>query len=464
MTEAVEAVEVESHESEQPATKPKAKDEKPHYHVNEFKTGKKDPFTEAFNQAQDTIHANDEEKPEPAPTKAAAPKAKEPEEKPKKAVEPEDKPKAEKKVEPETDEESEEDTAADTKEEKPASKAEPKPKGPLEPKKWWSNRRREAFKFQPRHVQEAWLTEAPQPDQRWTEEQKATFAKIPVAGQELILEKSQEIERGYGEKFENLAKERKLADEIRKAVPAQLRAAMEERGLTEPQVFQRLAQQQVFALASPREYILKFMADARIDPASLFQQQVGPDGQPLPLQQQAQRQAAYDIRAHPDYQAMQAELQELRAERQKASEFDDERLSTDIQDTLNETDGEGNSLYPFIRVLAAPMADIIEADPERFNALGTKDRISAAYFQALEDYPELQAIHMAAPQPAAVEVDEPKPAPKQAEPDDERERVAKLEKAVTPKSTTPASAPASVKSGDPFEKAWASALKTLGKR
>ena len=454
MNEAVESVEAESPDAEQPAEaakpKGKAKAEKPHYHVDEFKAGKQDPFTAAFNKAQDELQDDEEpdqaaEEPAPKPEKAQ----------PKKEVKAEPEKEAEPK--PKEEPEAKDSQAEANQEEKPKPEPEKKATGPLEPKKWWSNRRREAFKFQPRHVQEAWLKEPPQPDQRWTEEQKAEFAKIPVQGQELILLREQERERGYSEKFESLAEERKLVEKIKKSVPPQLRSAMEQRGLNEADVFQKLAQQQVFALANPKAYIAKFMADARLNPSDVFQ--LDTNGQHMPPQ--PYNQAAHDIKAHPDFQAMQAELQELKAERQKALEGEDERLSADIQGVLSETDGEGNSLYPFIRVLAAPMAEIIESDPERFNALGTKDRVSVAYFQALEDFPELQAIHMAAPAIEEVKVDEPKPDPIPAEPDGERERIAKLEKAVTPKSQTPQTAPASNKSGDPFEKAYQSALKKV---
>lgn len=489
---AVETVETSVEETgSQPQAKTAAKTngkakEPPHYHVNEMKTGKRDPFSAAFNEAQDELRGvedeDDEAEPEPAPApkKKTAPK---PEKKAEAEEEPEPKepekkpaPKAEtaEDEEEETEEVAAEPAKTEKKEEKPAEAKEPeqkKEKGPLEAKKYWPSRKREAFKFQPRHVQEAWLAETPKPDQRWSEEQKTAFEKLPIEGKELLLERHQEFERGYGEKFEGLARERKLIEEVQKAVPPQMRTIMEQRGITESQMLGKLAQQQLFAWANPKGYIAKFIQDSRINPADLFpnlrnggQPQTAEGEQPT-TQQLAPQQvnpADFDIRSHPHYQAMAARLRELEEAQTKVAESEDERFTAEFNGLLSETDGEGNSLYPFIRVLAGPMASIIENDPDRFDGLGIKDRLAAAYYQALEDFPELTAIYMTAPT-SEPKVDEPEVKPV-ADSSGESERLAKLEKAVTPKSQAPAMASASSASDDPFEKAFASAKKALGKR
>lgn len=458
MSDAVAGATVDTSATEAPKQAPtKAKaEEKPHYHVNEFKTGKRDPFTAAFNKAQDELRGEDEpeevEKPAPKPKKAPEPakKAAEPEEKPAKRADPK----------PEAKDEPDEDAIAEKVAEKLAeTKPEPKERGPLEPKNWWSGRKRDAFARMPQHIKEAWLAEAPTPDQRWTAEQKAAFDKLPIEAKELVLERHQEFERGFGEKFEGLAKERKLAEDIRKAVPPQLRTLMDQRGLSEAQVLNKLAQQQIHALQDPKGYARKFLADAGINPLDLVQ--IDAEGKPVISQPQHQSQAAQNIRAHPEYQQMAARLQQLEEQAQKLAETDDQRFAADFDGLLSETDSEGNSLYPFIRVLAGAMATIIENDPDRYSGLSLRDRLAAAYYEALEDFPELSAIQMTAPKPA--KADEPKPAT--ADSDGESERVAKLEAAVTPKSRAPALAPAgSATSGDPFEQAWQSAKKALGKR
>lgn len=459
MSDAVAAVETtetttKAPEKQAPAVKGKAKEpEKPHYHVNEFKTGKRDPFTAAFNEAQDEVRGVEAEDDEPEP----APKPKKQPEPAKKAAEPEEKakPKPEKQVDP--DDGPDEDAIAEKVAEKLAeTKPEKKEKGPLEAKKWWSGRKRDAFARMPRHIQEQWLAEPPVPEQNWTPEQKTAFGELPVKAQEILLERQREFERGFSEKFDGLTKERKLAEEVKKAVPPQLRTLMDQRGLSEAQVLSKLAQQQLFALQDPKGYARKFLADAGINPLDLVQ--VDAEGKPVIPQSQHQTQAATNIRAHPEYQQMAAELQQLREERQKLAETDDQRFAADFDSLLGETDGEGNSLYPFIRVLAGAMATIIENDPDRFSGLSLRDRLAASYYEALEDYPELTAIQMTAPKPA--KADEPKPI--QADPDGEGERVAKLEKAVTPKSRAPALASAGgATSSDPFEKAWQSALKSI---
>lgn len=488
---AVENTETDVEETAAPQQKPAAKTkgkekEKPHYHVNEMKTGKQDPFAAAFNEAQDELRGVDPEEddePEPAPKKQPAPakKAPEAEAKPKKEAEsepePEKKPAPKAEASEEADDDAEEVAEApktEKKEEKPAEAKEPEPKkekGPLEAKKYWPSRKREAFRFQPRHVQEAWLAEVPKPDQRWSEEQKTAFDKLPLEGKELLLERHQEFERGYGEKFEGLAKERKALEDVQKAVPPQMRTIMDQRGITEPQMLAKLAQQQLFAWANPKGFISKFIQDSKINPADLFpnsrsgvQPQNGEGEQPT-TQQSAPQQANpadFDIRSHPHYQAMAAKVRELEEAQTKAAESEDERFTAEFNGLLSEADGEGNSLYPFIRVLAGPMATIIENDSDRFDGLSIRDRLAAAYYQALEDFPELTAIYMTAPTPEP-KVDEPEVKPV-ADSSGESERLAKLEKAVTPKSQAPAMASASSASGDPFEQAFASAKKQLGKR
>jgi hypothetical protein len=436
----------------QPTTKPGKAEEKPHYHVNEFKAGKRDPFTAAFNEAQDEIRGVEDEEPKPKAKKAPEPVKKEAEAEPKAKKEPEKQPEPKPEAKPEPDEDA---IAAKVAAKLAEDKPEKQEKGPLEPKKWWSSRKRDAFQRMPVHIQEQWLSEKPSPDQRWTTEQKAAFEKLPPEAQELVLERHQEFERGFGEKFEGLAKERKLAEDIRKAIPPQLRTLMDQRGLSEAQVLNKLAQQQLHALQDPRGFVRKFLAEANINPLELVQT----DTEGRPVAQRPQPQPAPDIRAHPEYQAMAAELQQLRQERQALAETEDQRFDADFQQLLGERDGEGNSLYPFIRVLAAPMAMIIENDPDRFAGLSLRDRLAASYYQALEDFPELTAIQMTAPKPKA---DEPKA--EKADSDGEDERVAKLEKAVTPKSRAPALAPAGgATGGDPFEKAWESAKKALRK-
>jgi hypothetical protein len=485
MSDVAGAVETEVQETgaePKPAVKAKAKakeKEPPHYHVNEMKTGKRDPFSAAFNEAQDELRGvedeDDEVEPEPAPApkKKPAPKPEKKAEAEEKAPEKKPAPKPEAAEEAEEDDEEEESEAeapkAEKKIEKPepvkaeVKEPEPKEKGPLEAKKYWPSRRREAFRFQPRHVQEAWLAEVPKADQRWSEEQKTAFEKLPLEGKELLLERHQEFERGYGEKFEGLAKERKLIEEVQKAVPPQMRTIMEQRGITESQMLAKLAQQQLFAWANPKGYIAKFIQDSKINPADLFPRPA--EGEQPTTQHAAPQQdnpAALDIRTHPHFQAMAARVRELEEAQTKAAESDDERFTAEFNGLLSEADGEGNSLYPFIRVLAGPMATIIENDSDRFDGLSIRDRLAAAYYQALEDFPELTAIYMTAPA-SETKVDEPVVKPV-ADSSGESERLAKLEKAVTPKSQAPAMASASSASDDPFEKAFQSAKKQLGKR
>lgn len=413
-----------------PDEKPEAKPKD--YHVNETKTGQRDPFTAAFNEAQDELRGEEDK----------------PAQKPKKKPEPKPEPKKEAKAEESADEGDE-----DASEE--AAQAEPEKPVKREPKKWWSSRKRDAFANMPKHIQDEWLAEAPQPLQNWSEEHKAAFAKIPVEGQELLLERHQDLERGFTEKFMQSAGERKFAEEMRAAVPPEMRAYMQQRGLTEQQVFSKLLGYQRHAMTDPLGYVRDFIANNNINPLDIIP--MDSDGKP---NTQAQRQPA-DIRSHPAYQALAAEHQALQQsvanERQQREEQRGQQAMAEFQGLLSETDGEGNSLYPFIRLLAEPMTRIITSDPERFGSLGVKDRLAVAYNLALEDFPELSAIRLTAPKPKA---DEPKAITAAS---DDAERVSKLERAITPKSRTPV-APSGKTGPVTLEDAIAFASKKIGQR
>ena len=411
-------------------------------HVNEFKTGQRDPFTAAFNAAQDELAGDDEE----------SPKAKS---KPKKAAkepEPKEKPKAEAKQAGEEAEEGEDGQDEEAK----ASEAERKTK-PLEPKKWWSARRKDAFKYQRRDVQESWLQEEPQPDQRWTTEQKEAFQALPVQARELVLERQQEIERGFGEKFEALAEERKLADGIKSAVPAELRQMMQQRGIGEVDLFGRLVAHQLHSIKDPLGFVRSFIVRNRIDPRQLFV--TGENGQ---LQFNGQGSGQAGIASHPDYIALKTQFETLRRSvqqnQQRQQEIEDQQFAREFDSIMAATDTEGNPRFPYIRVVANEMAQILEDEADRFDALSTQERFEAAYNQALENFPELPAIPTTA---AKVEADEPET--DDADLEDESERAARIKKAASPKSRTPQTAPKSdgVTSLDDAL-AWAS--KKIGKR
>jgi hypothetical protein len=344
------------------------------------------------------------------------------------------------------------------KETKAAPDADKKAKEALQPKGFWSRERREAFQYQPRHVQEAWLEEAPVPNTHWTENQKTAFGKLPREAQEILLEQAQEIERGYGQKFQTLANDRKLAESIRQAVTPEIRAQMQQRGLDEPGAFTALLRLQDRAAKDPYGYIGDFIAGNRLDLNRIVRMFMGGDGGQQPQHQQNSHQLPSpqaDIASHPVVAAMLAELKALRQER---VEEQDRRISTDIDTITAETDGNGNSLYPFIRILAAPMAEIIESDPERFGSMGTKERFVTAYNLALQAFPEL---HRPAPKPEPVKVDEPEDDARDPEAEAEAE-TEKLRKASTKKPKTPQAAPS--KGGDPFERAFARAERQVGLR
>jgi hypothetical protein len=433
---------------------------------------KEDPFGEAFEAAEKEIEGETTpaKKPaKPAKVKAEEPEDDEPEEK-KPVKKPDPKPKkTEKEVEAEADDADQDEDDEEAVEAKAAAVAKKKAEKeaaekakPLAVKPYWSRDRRDAFKYQPREVQEAWLAENPVPHGHWSEEQKTSFTKLPREGQEMLLVQAQEIERGYGQKFEALANERKLAESIKAAVPTEIRQVMARMNLDEPGLLAKLSTLQLQSMKDPAGYIRHFIATNKIDPRHIFpalaQSQANGESNGQDTGYQAPAQA--DITSHPVVQGMAAELNALKevvqGDRRQREEENERRRADDIAKTVDERDEEGNSRYPYIRLLSVPMADLIESNPERFSSMGVKEQIAEAYRLALEAFPELTPPRRpASPAPVDEQEDEDADAEKEAE-------AAKLKQAATKKSTSPQAAPST--SGDPFTRAFNKASRQTGQR
>lgn len=393
-------------QSEAPAPNPN--------HVPENRSGQTDPFTQAFNKAQDDLGARERE----AEAKAA-----------------------------EVDE-SEEST-----EQEPEAPQTPPTKVTLEPPAYWSRERKEAFKYQPRHVQEAWLAEDPQPNSRWSAEIKEAFGKLPREAKELYLTQVADIERGANAKLQANAADRKFAEEVRAVVPQHLREYMTQKQLSEPQVFAHLLNLQQQSMQDPAGYVRNFVQNNKLNPSEIFGVEIPQPGAPLPVEA---------IRSHPEYQQIQQQFNALRAEiereRAQRAEQEQARLNAEFEQIVTETDGDGNPLYPYIRLLADPMARLFETDSELFSSMSTKEKFATAYRMALEQFPELSTIKRTA---------EPKPADvptKDAHTAAAEKRQEILERAITPKPRVPTPPPpkANGKTGDPFEDAYNAASRKLG--
>lgn len=401
-----------------------------------------DAFADAFEAAEKEL--------EPGAKKPAKPNAKaaEPEEKAK----PEPRPTPKRQADPEADDA---DDDAEDGDRPTAAKSER-----LEPKSYWPRDRRDSFAYQPRSVQEAWLAEAPAPPVHWPQDMKDNFGRQPREAQEAWLTQSQHLERGYSQRFEQLAGERKLAEGIRSAVSPQQRALMQERGLDEVGVFGALMRLQQQSMEDPIGYIRDFATKNRIDlhalvgdPASAGGQQNGQNGAPMQA----------DISSHPAYRALKAEFDALKGtvtnDLQQRQQEQERRIAEDMDRVLAERNEGGDPAYPFVRVLAGTMAEILERNPERYGSMGIRDRFVEAYNIALESFPELKPVQRPAqPKPSpADELDED-----DADPEDEAE-AEKLKKAATKKSRTPQSAPGNGR-GDPFARAFSRAEKQVGHR
>lgn len=336
-----------------------------------------------------------------------------------------------------------------------------KAKEPRKAKAYWSKERREAFAYQPRHVQDAWLEEAPVPHAHWTDDEKAQFSTMDRAGQEIVLTRAGEIERGFQQKFSALAEERKLATEIRAAVPPELRAEMEKRGLNEPAVFGRLMKEQARSMSDPLGYVEQFIVRNRLDPRQLLARLTGIANGSAPQGEAPGHQA--DVRSHPEFKALEQQVGELQSivkgDLQQRKEGRQKEVDAEIDGLLSQRDEEGNSLFPFARVLSEPMAKIIEADPERFSSMAPAQMFAEAYKIASEQYPELQPPAPPA-KPLETHDDEDEPAAKA----ERAEQSARLKAATTIKSKTHNTAAGAKASGTPMERAFAKAERRLGVR
>jgi len=172
-----------------------------------------------------------------------------------------------------------------------------------------------------------------------------------------------------------------------------------------------------------------------------------------------------DIRSHPAFQALAAEYEQFRQsidqDRRARAQDEDGRFNAEFDGAMAEKDGEGNSLYPYIRLLSDPMAQIIQADPEHFGSMGLKERLSTAYRIALQDYPELASpkrTTKTAPPPADEQEEEPA-----AHAETENKRAAALDKAITPKSKAMITTPSAKGKVDSIDAAIASAKKQLNR-
>lgn len=441
--------------ADKPKAKVSAEDDEPA--EDEEKAPRKAPKAKAKPAAEEGDGESDEtaaDKKRPSPDKTA----------PKKAA---------KAAEADTDAEAddkgaEDDDSGETKpaaKKKPVDEAKDKPKGPLTAKPYWARERREAFPYQTREVQEAWLEEVPEPHAHWATEQKEVFAKQPRDVQEAWLNHTQDVERGYGRKFEALAAERKLAEGVRKAVTPEIRAQMEQHNLDEVGAFTGLLELQRQSVQDPINYVRRFIVRNKLDIRHFIPDENGewPSGQDQAAPPQA------DITSHPVMQQMAAKLQALeskvQADEQKREEEQGREIDDDLGRILAERDEAGEPRYPYIRLVADRMAQIIDSDPEQYRSMSRAEQLAASYALALKAYPELpqpKRTAKKAADPAPVEEQDDEDEADDADFEEEDAATAKLKAAATKKSKTPLSAPG--KSGDPFARAFSRAEKAIGSR
>ena len=236
-------------------------------------------------------------------------------------------------------------------------------------------------------------------------------------------------------------------------MPPDIRAQMESLKLDEVGAFTGLLQLQQKSKQDPYGYVRDFIVNNRMDLRRLIGSVAGN------AEQQDGAQHA-DIESHPAYRALKAEVETLKGavtgDLRKREQQEHNRLEQEMTIALAEKGEDGNSRYPFIRVLADQMAHIVDQHPEHFDSMGTDEVVAEAYSLALESYPELKQIQRTAKASQLDDDDED-------EADSEEDAATmRLKQAATKKSKTPIAAPGT--SGDPFSRAFSRAEKQIGSR
>jgi hypothetical protein len=422
-------------------------------------SGKVDKFRSAYEAAQRAVG-------DPDAPKEAAPKAKA------KADEG-DKPKPKAKPAEKADDDDDQADAKAKAKAKPAEKAKkaadddddgdddpdgnpPKAPGakkdePLAPRRGWSKRRQEDFAYLDRETQAAWLSEPLTPDERWDEATKATFAKMPTEVQDEWLHQSRQLEKGYQGKFEALAGERKMLEEIKTAVPPRVRELMTARKMTEAQVFKTLTELQEYAMNDPAGYVADFIRRGKLDVNDIAERLLG-EGQAARPQQLA-------IEQHPAFRKQQERLEALERQLSDEAKAREEQASsvvtTEVTSAITERDEGGELRYPWGRLLSPYMADLIQDDAESFAGLAPKQVFEKAYRIALDAHPELKRASRNS-KPSPDEDDEEQTA--------DAKRQEKVKAAQTVKSKTPNTAPKANGGGSAFSKAYERAERQLASR
>lgn len=209
----------------------------------------------------------------------------------------------------------------------------------------------------------------------WSESAKAAFAKAPADVQQVLLERSKEMQADYTRKTQETARLRKHYEAVDQVL-APHSEYLARQGKSPAEAVDALMRAQVALDSDPASVILHLAQEKGLNLAQLAQ-----------LQQQSTGQGS-----HPAIQQLSNEVLQLKQQlqAQQQEEVSAQALES-IVEFQNEKDANGNLLHPHFEdvrpYLSAIIADLRDTDPDASD----RDILEQAYAEAIKPLKALEA-------------------------------------------------------------------------
>lgn len=238
-------------------------------------------------------------------------------------------------------------------------------------------------------AEETKKVETLKPHPNWTADEKATFEKLPVEAQKAMLAQHSNWEKGYQAKFEALAEARKFAEETDKLFTPEVRAQMQQRGITKAQAITELANFAKRLDSDPINSIAHLIKRHNVDP-KVF----------LPQQSNTQAEATATPTANEEVQRLApilnplfAKIAELEQSQKAWRDFQqaeqEKSTASSIEAFVAEKDATGAPKFPYFDRVFEAMAAMIENDP-RYASMEPRQRLEHAYQTAVFSDPAIR--------------------------------------------------------------------------
>lgn len=272
--------------------------------------------------------------------------------------------------------------------------------------------------------------------QHWNKDWRDDYAKTDEAGRRLASAVDKEWARGYQQKMQEFHGDRRYAESVRGSIPDSVREQLRANGLTEAQFVGDMARWYVALSQNPREAYEELGRQLRLSEAPGTPSNQGQAGQP-----------EADEWQDPEIQGLRSELGTLRQGQEKSQQTVEQlhqqlqnmtrqqqiaAADSHIQQFAAETDEAGHPKHPYFDQLQKHIVAIMRTDPEISAMPLSREKLAAAYEQAVE--PFLEQLRIAEQH--------------QRETQEKQAHAAKVRAAATPKPRPGSSVPASEKPRD----------------